>query len=81
MYQNGKYENFKQEIERLQGYILGISETHWKGAGKTVKEELATIYSGGFFFFFLVGYVEERPWCMVTYTKPQQRKKEEKASS
>ena len=39
MYQNGKYENVKQEMERLQVNILGISETHWKGSGKIVKEE------------------------------------------
>ena len=47
MYQNGKYENVKQEMEKPQVNILGISEAHWKGSGKIVKEELTTIYSGG----------------------------------
>ena len=34
MYQNGKYGNVKQEMEKLQVNIPGISETHWKGSGK-----------------------------------------------
>ena len=37
MYQNGKYGNVKQEMEKLQVNILGISETHWKGSGKLSK--------------------------------------------
>ena len=38
MYQNDKYENLEQDMERLQINILGISETHLKGSGKLVKE-------------------------------------------
>ena len=35
LYQTGKLENVKMEMDRLNINILGLCEVRWKGAGKT----------------------------------------------
>ena len=35
MYQKGKLENIKQEMDRMKINVLGLSEVRWKGQGST----------------------------------------------
>ena len=42
LYQSGKLDNVKQEMERLKINILGISETRWKDCGE-LKSDTAII--------------------------------------
>ena len=47
MFQKGKLDNIKQEMERLKINILGISEVRWKDAGLVDSDQHKLIYSGG----------------------------------
>ena len=47
LYQSGKLDNVKQEIERLKINILGICETRWKDCGELKSEGYRIIYAGG----------------------------------
>ena len=41
LYQKGKLENDKLEMERLKVQILGICETRWTGSGSLRTEDYA----------------------------------------
>ena len=47
MLQKGKLDNLKQEIERMNLNILGLSEVRWKGAGHITSDNYSFLYSGG----------------------------------
>ena len=47
LFQCGKLENLKQEMNRLQLNILGICETRWTDAGSFRSDKFTSIYSGG----------------------------------
>ena len=47
LYQSGKLENIKKEMDRLVINILGICEVRWTGASKISSGEFTVIYSGG----------------------------------
>ena len=47
VFQAGRLDNVKQEMDRLGVNILGISETGWTGTGIFTSERNAMIYSGG----------------------------------
>ena len=47
LHQSGKLENLILEAEALNVDILGITETRWKDAGYTRKENFSFIHSGG----------------------------------
>ena len=47
LYQKGKLENVKLEMERLKVQILGISETRWTKSGSVKTEDYTMYYSGG----------------------------------
>ena len=47
LFQCGKLENLKQEMNRLQLNILGICETRWTDAGSFRSDKFTIIYSGG----------------------------------
>ena len=47
LFQYGKLENLKQEMNRLQLNILGICETRWTDAGSFRSDKFTIIYSGG----------------------------------
>jgi len=47
MLQKGKLENLKQEMERMNLNILGLSEVRWKGAGCITSDNYIILYSGG----------------------------------
>ena len=47
MFQKGKLENAKKEMERLKLNVLGLSEVRWKGAGSFITDNFTIIYSGG----------------------------------
>ena len=46
MFQKGKLENVKKEVERLKLNVLGLSEIRWKGAGSFITDSFTIIYSG-----------------------------------
>ena len=45
--QKGKLDNLKQEMERMNLNILGLSEVRWKGAGHITSDNYTFLYSGG----------------------------------
>lgn len=47
LYQYGKLENVKQEMEMLDVNILGICETRWKNNRDFLSDESRVIYSDG----------------------------------
>ncbi|XP_071947472.1 uncharacterized protein [Antedon mediterranea] len=47
LYQDGKLENVKQEMIRLNINILGINETHWTNNGEFMIDDYKMIYAGG----------------------------------
>ena len=47
MWRQGKLDNIKQEMERLNISILGLSEVRWKGADRIKSGKHNIIYSGG----------------------------------
>ena len=47
MYQPGKLDNIRQEMDRIKFNILGIAETRWTGTGKIETGNKVMIYSGG----------------------------------
>ena len=47
MFQKGKLNNVKHEMERLKLNVLGISEVRWIGAGSFTTDNFIIIYSGG----------------------------------
>ena len=47
MYQPGKLDNIRQEMDRIKFNILGIAETRWTGKGKIETGNKVMIYSGG----------------------------------
>ena len=46
LFQAGKLENVKMEMERMKINILGMSEVRWTGAGKINSDKYTIIYSG-----------------------------------
>ena len=47
MFQKGKLDNVKHEMEKLKLNVLGLSEVRWIGAGSFTTDNFITIYSGG----------------------------------
>jgi hypothetical protein len=47
MFQKGKLENIKKEMQRLQVNVLGLSEVRWMGAGSFTTDNFTLFYSGG----------------------------------
>ena len=47
VYQCGKLQNIKLEMERLKLDILGVCEVRWKGKGDFCSDKYRVIYSGG----------------------------------
>lgn len=47
MFQKGKLENVKKEMERLKLNVLGLSEVRWTGAGSFTTDNFTIFYSGG----------------------------------
>ena len=47
LYQTGKLENVKQEMDRMQFQVLGLAETRWTGKGLIQTGNKTMIYSGG----------------------------------
>ena len=47
LYQKGKLENVKLEMERLKMKILGVNETRWARSGSFRTEDYTMYYSGG----------------------------------
>ncbi len=47
MFQKGKLENIKKEMERLKLNVLVLSEVRWKGAGSFSTDKYTIFYSGG----------------------------------
>jgi len=45
--QLGKLDNLIQETEQIGMDVVGVSETHWMGSDKIVKDDYTFIYSGG----------------------------------
>ena len=47
LYQTGKLDNVKQEMDRMQFQVLGLAETRWTGQGRIETGNKTMIYSGG----------------------------------
>ena len=49
LFQNGQFDNVKQEMTRMRINILGMCEVRWTGAGLITSDEYGptVIYSGG----------------------------------
>ena len=47
MFEKGKLDNMKREMERVNINILGVSEVRWTGAGLITSDKHTIIYSGG----------------------------------
>ena len=47
MFQKGKLDNVKHEMERLKLNVLGLSEVRWIGARSFTTDNFTIIYSGG----------------------------------
>jgi len=47
LYQAGRLENLKQEMQALDIDILGVCETRWTGNGKFNSDDFVMLYSGG----------------------------------
>ena len=47
LYQQGKFDNLKQEMTRLKVSIMGVSEVRWTRSGLCVEEDTTFYYSGG----------------------------------
>jgi len=47
MFQKGKLENIKKEMQRLQLNVLGLCEVRWTGAGSFRTDNFTLFYSGG----------------------------------
>jgi hypothetical protein len=47
MFQKGKLDNIKNEMERLKINALGLSEVRWLGAGSFTTDNFLLLYSGG----------------------------------
>ena len=63
MYQDGRLDTVKQEIDRLKINILGMCETRW-------------VNNGVLLFIFLVGSVKERLWCLYKAPTKEERRKQ-----
>ena len=46
MYQAGKFENVKAEMNRCHIDVLGISEVRWLQSGKIISDDITMVYSG-----------------------------------
>ncbi|MCH9665805.1 MAG: hypothetical protein K0U41_08180 [Gammaproteobacteria bacterium] len=69
LYQAGKLDNVRQEMDRLEINILGICETRWSNNGEVFSEEHRMIYSGGEHHERGVGLIldKERSKCVLGY--------------
>lgn len=47
MFQKGKLDNIKNEMERMKVNALGLSEVRWLGAGSFTTDNFLLLYSGG----------------------------------
>jgi exonuclease III len=47
MFQKGKLDNIKNEMERMKINALGLSEVRWLGAGSFTTDNFLLLYSGG----------------------------------
>eukprot|EP00794_Sanderia_malayensis_P018471 gene18471-20322_t len=67
MYQSGKLEIVKLEMERLKINILGVCETRWKHTGDFQSDNYRIIYSGGERHEHGVGVIldKERAKCVM----------------
>ena len=43
LFQNGKFDNVKQEMTRMRINILGMCEVRWTGAGLITSDEYTVI--------------------------------------
>ena len=57
LYQSGKLNNIKKEMERLRINMFGIYEVRWTGAGKISSDKCTVIYSGGQEHEKVVGFI------------------------
>lgn len=47
LFQAGKYDNLKKEMNRMKMDFVGVSEVRWKGTGRCGSDGVEFIYSGG----------------------------------
>ena len=47
MFDSGKLENLKLEMDHLELDILGLSEIRWTGNGEIISDDFVLLYSGG----------------------------------
>lgn len=60
LFQSGKLENVKLEMDRLQINILGLCEVRWTGAGRLTSGKHTIVYSGGSTHVYGVGMLFDR---------------------
>ena len=47
LFESGKPENLKLEMDHLELDILGLSEVRWRGNGEIMSDDYVLLYSGG----------------------------------
>ena len=69
LFQNGNFDNVKQELTRMRIHILGMCEVRWTGAGLITSDEYTVIYSGGHKHERGVGILldEQISKCLIGY--------------
>ena len=47
LYQAGKFDNLKREVERMRLDVVGVSEVRWTGSGHMTSDGWKFYYSDG----------------------------------